>query len=134
MSEVKDLTIEILRQIRDEVRLTRVELSERIDRTNERLDRTNERLDQVGQDQIRHATAIVELEKGQRELQRGQVAIVEVLERLSAGQERMIDQLQRMNARIDGVFLGPLGSAVRDHDERITKLEQFVAVAKRRPG
>jgi hypothetical protein len=40
-----DLTVTILREIRDEIRTTRTELSAQIGQTNERLDSTNERLD-----------------------------------------------------------------------------------------
>jgi uncharacterized coiled-coil DUF342 family protein len=43
--EPTDITIHVLREIRDEMRGMRAELSERIDQTNERLDQTNERLD-----------------------------------------------------------------------------------------
>ena len=39
-----DLTIEVLKEIRDEVRATKVELKQQIAQTNERLDQTNERL------------------------------------------------------------------------------------------
>jgi chromosome segregation ATPase len=43
-----DLTVSILREIRDEIRATRTDLGERIDETNKRLDErlgeTNERL------------------------------------------------------------------------------------------
>jgi archaellum component FlaC len=58
-----DLSVEILKQIRDEVRVTRTELSSRIDATNERLDATNERLDRLERRQteteIRLATELV---------------------------------------------------------------------------
>lgn len=47
MGETADLTIEILKQIRDEIRVTRADLSARIDETNARLDQTNARLDQT---------------------------------------------------------------------------------------
>lgn len=47
----KNMTVEILKQIRDEIRDTRVELSGRIDRTREelsgRIDQTNFRLGSV---------------------------------------------------------------------------------------
>jgi uncharacterized coiled-coil DUF342 family protein len=43
--EPTDLTIEILKDIRAEIRTTRETLAERIDATNSRLDVTNERLD-----------------------------------------------------------------------------------------
>ncbi len=61
-----ELTIEILKQIRDEAKRTNERLdttNERLDTTNERLKTTNERLDRVVREQIRHATAIVSLEK-----------------------------------------------------------------------
>ncbi len=41
-----DLTIEILREIRDGIRELRQDFNERLDQTNERLDQTNARLDQ----------------------------------------------------------------------------------------
>ena len=47
-----DLTVKILREIREEIRATRQELrgtNERLDQTNERLDQTNERLDQTNE-------------------------------------------------------------------------------------
>jgi chromosome segregation ATPase len=44
---VENLTIEILKQIRDEIRSTREDLGGRIDQTNSRLDQTNSRLDKV---------------------------------------------------------------------------------------
>ncbi|MBI2378628.1 MAG: hypothetical protein HYV07_31820 [Deltaproteobacteria bacterium] len=60
-----DLTIEILKEIRDEGRKT----NERLDQTNERLDKTNERLDslrsevirRIADSEIRTATAITTL-------------------------------------------------------------------------
>jgi chromosome segregation ATPase len=44
-----DLTLAVLREIRDELKSTRADLSSRIDQTNERLDQTNERLDQTNE-------------------------------------------------------------------------------------
>jgi septal ring factor EnvC (AmiA/AmiB activator) len=44
-----DLTIEILREIRDGIGALRVDFNQRLDQTNERLDQTNERLDQTNQ-------------------------------------------------------------------------------------
>jgi hypothetical protein len=66
----KDLTTEILIQIRDELKSTRTELSARIDQTNSRLDQmgskvdgTNARLDRVERRQteseVRLATELV---------------------------------------------------------------------------
>lgn len=42
-----DLTLEVLKQIRDEIIGTRRDLGARIDQTNERLDSTNHRLSAV---------------------------------------------------------------------------------------
>jgi hypothetical protein len=42
-----DITIEILKDIRDEIRGVRTELGARLDVTNERLDVNNQRLDMV---------------------------------------------------------------------------------------
>jgi archaellum component FlaC len=44
-----DLTIEILREIRDGIRDLREDFNARLDDTNQRLDQTNERLDQTNQ-------------------------------------------------------------------------------------
>lgn len=56
MAELSDLTVEILKQIRDEIRATRTDLSERIDQTNSRLDQTNSRLDKVEETLVELAT------------------------------------------------------------------------------
>ncbi len=68
----KNLTIEILKEIRDEIRKTNARLDQtnaRLDQTNSRLDQTNVRLDQsreelakrITESEIRTATAITEL-------------------------------------------------------------------------
>ena len=77
--EPTDLTIEILKGIRDEVRGVReevhdlrAEMNERIDRTNERLDQTNERLDGLRDRQtateVRLATELVGVAGAVREV------------------------------------------------------------------
>ncbi len=42
-----DLTIEILREIRDGIDVMRQDFNQRLDQTNERLDQTNQRLERV---------------------------------------------------------------------------------------
>jgi hypothetical protein len=42
-----DITVMILREIRDEVRLTRIDLAARIDTTNHRIDALSDRLDGI---------------------------------------------------------------------------------------
>lgn len=74
--EPLDITIEILKDIRTEIREARLDLSQRIDATNGRLDVTNGRLDQTNErldtmreelsrriveSEIRTSTAITEL-------------------------------------------------------------------------
>ncbi len=77
--EPTDITIELLKSIRDEIRTTnerldqtRSELSERIDQTNERIDQTNERIDGLAQRQaeveIRLTTEIITLAEAVREV------------------------------------------------------------------
>jgi chromosome segregation ATPase len=77
--ESSDLTIEILKGIRDEVRTTnvrldtlRVDLTARIDETNARLDTTNTRLGglerRVTETEVRLATELVAVAGAVREL------------------------------------------------------------------
>jgi len=67
-----DLTTQVLIEIRDEIRATRVDLSERIDQTNTRLDQTNTRLDRLERRQvdaeIRLSTEVVGLTDVVRDL------------------------------------------------------------------
>jgi predicted nucleic acid-binding Zn-ribbon protein len=77
--EPMNLTVRVLKQIRDEVRRTNDRLdatNERLDATNERLDATNERLEQmhaglsqrIVESEVRTATAISELAVSVRDM------------------------------------------------------------------
>jgi len=119
-----DLTIEILKQIRDELKQTRADTNERLDATNERLDATNERLgatndrlDRVVQEQIRHATAIIQLERGQRDL----------TEQVRLGNRELAAEIRKVGDRIDNVLTGQLGQVVRATAARVDALEARVA-------
>ncbi len=114
MSE--ELTTQILIEIRDGIRQT----NERIGSTNERLDKTNERLDRVVQEQIRHATAIVGLERAQRDMIGALVT--------------MNDNLCGLNDRLDHVLIGPLGTTVRKHTDDIDDLRRRLEVLEKRTG
>ena len=103
-----DLTTEILIEIRDEIR-----------GTNARLDRTNERLDCVVEEQIRHSTAIVALEVGQRRME----------ERLNDTINGVTRAVEGLNARIDNVLIGGVGQTVREHESRIQRVEQHLGLA-----
>lgn len=72
MNEVRDATIHVLREIREELRTTRTVLSDRIDQTNRRLDGLSERVDGLSdrvdltnkrlvESEVRLATAITSL-------------------------------------------------------------------------
>lgn len=105
MAQQANLTVEILKQIRDEVvgvreemRETRTALSERIDRTNEKIEHTNDKLDTLArrhaETEIRLATELVEVARavnGVRDLVREGLAArdrVDDHERLLAALER----------------------------------------------
>jgi chromosome segregation ATPase len=66
VADVENLTIEILKQIRDEIRATRTDLSARIDQTNARLDQTNVRLDQSNERLGAVESALLDLAEQQR--------------------------------------------------------------------
>jgi small-conductance mechanosensitive channel len=106
----ENLVLEVLREIRDQMVGMRGDITatnQCLDRTNERLDRTNERLDRVVQEQIRHATAIVDLEKGQRE-------ILAAIVKMNAD----------ISGRLDNILTGPMGTMLRNHEDRISALER----------
>jgi hypothetical protein len=74
-----ELTLHVLREIRDEIKQTRVDLSARIDATNTRLDATNSRLDgtnarvdrverRQAESEIRLATELVAVASAVREV------------------------------------------------------------------
>lgn len=61
MSEPESLTVEILRQIRDEIVATRTDLGARIDQTNTRLDAVEHTLLELSEQQrfvVRHLEAL----------------------------------------------------------------------------
>jgi len=60
--EPTDITIEILKDIRSEIRETRQDLSQRIDQTNERVDTMREELSRrIVESEIRTSTAMTDL-------------------------------------------------------------------------
>ena len=114
MTMADDLTVEILKQIRDELKNNGAELREVRDETRA----NGVRLDRVVQEQIRHATAIVSLEAKIGDLAEGQRAVV--------------SELVKMNARIDNVLTGQVGATVRDTAVRVDKLEERMSAVERR--
>ena len=100
----ESLTTKILVQIRDELR-----------NTNQRLDTTNQRLDAVVHEQVKMRTKLVELQEAQHEF--GQILGMAVKE------------LQALGNRIDNVYFGAMGKTVREHEERIVRLEKQSGLA-----
>jgi hypothetical protein len=111
-----DITIDILKAIRDEARKTNERLESLEHTTNERFDRLEERLD-------RHERILERHEKILE--QHGQVLV-----QLVRGQERhekalglLITEVKNLGSRIDNIVSGQLGETVRGLDLRVTALE-----------
>jgi chromosome segregation ATPase len=130
--DVMSLIPALLREIRDEIRATNT----RLDGLTERVDGLSERVDANTRELIRHATAIVELEKGQREILaelRLHSRILEghsqTLKEHTAALSLLIRKSDEQSARIDNVLLGVPGETMRDMQRRIRALEQKVGIA-----
>src|SRR5262245_36289790 len=112
--EPENLTVEILKSLRDEMKQTREQLSERIDSTNSRLDTTNTRLDttnarleamheelsqRIVHSEIRTATAIAELAGTVREMTQVLRSSAELRPRV----ERCENDISELRTRIDRI-------------------------------
>ncbi|MCS6899742.1 MAG: hypothetical protein RMJ98_08795 [Myxococcales bacterium] len=123
-----DQTNERLAQTNARLEQFRAELSARIDQTNERLDQTNarldqtnERLDRVAQDQIHTVNAFLRMEGAVERLDQNQRKTTEAVEGL-------LREVQNLNGRLDNVLIGPMGQQVRDHEERLTRVEKHLGL------
>jgi hypothetical protein len=96
--EPSDITVEILKDIRDEIRGVRTELGGRIEQTHARLDETNERLERVEQRQV----------ASEMHLATELVAVKDA-----------VDRVADLFAKDRGVR-----AQVTDHEKRITSLEK----------
>jgi chromosome segregation ATPase len=101
--DVADLTVSILREIRDEVRKT----NQRLDQTNERLDQTNERLDQTNE----------RLERLERRQTETEVRLATELVAVASAVGELTELLRQDRA---------LRQRVDDHERRISAVEQKV--------
>ena len=99
-----DLTTQVLIEIRDEIRTTRTDLTERIDQTNARLDQTNARLDQTN----------ARLERAEKRIVESEVRVSTELVALTGVVRDLRDTL------LDDRHLR---QAVDDHEQRIRALE-----------
>ena len=107
--EENSLTLVVLREIRDEVRSTRVDLTERVDHLTERVDAHGELLQTMAAVQIRQEQTLLKL--------------TEIVERHDESLKGIHGELRRIHDRIDNVFEGPLPGTVRDHEARLRRLE-----------
>jgi hypothetical protein len=104
---MSDLTVEILKQIRDEICATNT----RLDATNTRLDATNTRLDET---RVELSTRLGRLEQRQTEME----------VRLAT---ELVATVGAINNLRDAVLQGLAeGRQVIDHERRITALEKRV--------
>ncbi|MCC7536157.1 MAG: hypothetical protein IT379_08085 [Deltaproteobacteria bacterium] len=106
------MTIALLREIRDEIRSTRVDLGKRIDDTNQRLDATNQRLDATNQ----------RLESVDDRLGRIERRQTEAEVRLSTEIVAVVGAVRQLRDAI--VEDRDLRKSVVDHERRIRSLER----------
>jgi hypothetical protein len=103
--EPTDLTIEILRDIRDEAHQT----NQRIDQTNERLDRTNERLDEL------RADLVDRIERVERRQTETEIRLASELVAVGGAVREVRDLLREDRA---------LRDRVDDHERRLSAVEK----------
>jgi chromosome segregation ATPase len=96
VADVESITVEILKQIRDEIRTTREDLGGRIDQTNQRLDQTNQRLDQTNQ-RLDHVEGTLV------ELATQNAFLVRHAKRVSARDKRFQGELDELRKRVDDI-------------------------------
>ncbi len=96
MPKAQDLTVEILKQIRDELVATRTDLGARIDQTNQRLDQANERLDQTNERLSAVEGTLLDLAEQQR-------FVVRHLSTLSDRDRRLEADVDELRARVDAI-------------------------------
>ena len=100
MTDNAELTVQILRQIRDEIVTTRSELSTRIDRTNERIDGMRGELSgQIQQTNLR----VDKVEHALLDLAEQQRFVVRHLQALTTRDRRLEDEVGELRGRIEVV-------------------------------
>src|SRR5262245_53447085 len=94
-----DLTVKILREIRDEIRSTNHRLDQtnhRLEQTNHRLDQTNHRLDQTNERLDKMETTLLDLAQQQR-------FVVRYMKTLSERDSRLAASVGELRARVDAL-------------------------------
>jgi hypothetical protein len=106
-----DLTTQILIEIRDEIRSTRTELSERIDQTNFRLDQANVRLDQTN---ASLDETIVRMDRVERRQVESELRLSTEITTLTGVMRDLQEMLRESHGVHDVIF---------DHERRLSALE-----------
>lgn len=114
--EENSLTIAILREIRDEIRTTRTDLTDRIDRLTDRVDHLTDRVGSL--ESLTSTMAAVQVRQEQV-----LVRLAEASERHETALLELVRETRRIHDRIDNIYEGPVSSTLRDHETRIRRLE-----------
>jgi chromosome segregation ATPase len=96
MAKPRDLSIEILKQIRDEIVTSRTETNARLDQTNARLDQTNARLDQTN-------TRLGSVEDTLHELAEQQRFVVRHLSALTSRDRTLEKDVDELRVRVEAL-------------------------------
>jgi chromosome segregation ATPase len=117
--EPTDITIVVLREIRDELRGLKegqTEVRDEIRQTNERLDRHEQVLIQLVHGQERHEKLLERHEK--------------ILDRHEKSLSLLVTEVRELGSRIDNIVTGPMGEKVRELDRRVTTLESRAGIGQ----
>ena len=118
--EENNLVIAILREIRDNTART----NERVDHLTERVDHLTERVDAQGA----HINTLAAVQIRQAQ-QLGEIADIlrghtERFDRHEEILRALVHETQRIHARIDHIYEGPVVYSLRDHEARLRRLEE----------
>ena len=99
--ETKDLTLQVLRQIRDEIVATRVDLRAEIAKTNERLDVANARLDDVNERLDSTNERLGHVEHALRDLAGQQTFVSKFVRTLASRDRDLAADVDDLRARVE---------------------------------
>ena len=96
-----DLTVAILREIRDEIRSTRTELGAAIGETNSRLDQTNSRLDSTNSRLDQTNARLERVEDALKDLAAQQLMLTRYVKNVVDRHEQSIAEIRERLARLE---------------------------------
>ena len=127
-----DLTVGILRGIRDEIRATNVHLDALRQDTNSRFEElrgdTNRRLDHLAEGQIRLTTEVTELKGDVSELKGDVSELKGDVRELKGDVSELGSRIAKIDDRFEH-FLVTGGTAVRDLTSRVARVERHVGLS-----